>query len=76
MCYGLVEDWLRVKDWEGKSCKILFKKFDGEFSFYTVKVVKQVTDTHISFIDRDDVYHTVAIERVVEIYGSREGVRA
>ena len=50
----------------GKSCKIEVDR-NGKSLFYTISEVLDVTDTHITFLDRYNNQYTYRLQDVVEI---------
>ena len=55
-----------MKEYKGKSCNILVV-LKGKYLFYNVKKVLDVTETHISFIDKFGNNYTYKKEDIAEI---------
>lgn len=55
-----------MKEYIGKKCNILVVA-NGRYLFYNVKKVLDVTETHISFIDKFDNNYTYMIKDIQEI---------
>ena len=60
-----------MDEWIGKSC-VLTVELDGRKLFYTVKLVTDVSGSHISFIDKYDERLSVRLSNVVTIAEAKE----
>lgn len=58
---------MTMKGWQGKACTIHVLR-EHKVLFFTVRLVEEVTDSHITFLDKWGKRYTFRLQDVTEIH--------